>query len=102
MSTTQVAIVDRAARTVEDLDAEHEEVLIDAARTNSADDFRIAAAYWRSCADDVIGREPAQRNFDRRHLHLSEVLKPSNHATFRLWMIVHRGLLRTPPAGLAW
>jgi hypothetical protein len=74
ISSAHVCIAARAARHVEDLYAEHEDVLVDAARAMPADDFRVAAAYWRSCADDAIGRAPSARNFDRRHFHLAEVL----------------------------
>jgi hypothetical protein len=69
-----VSIAARAARHVEDVYAEHEDVLVDAASAMPPDEFRIAASYWRSFADDVVGRAPNDRCFDRRHLHLSDVL----------------------------
>ncbi len=74
ISSAHVKTAARAARHVEDLYADHEDVLVDAARALSPDDFRTVAAHWRSCADDAIGRAPSARNFDRRHFHLSEVL----------------------------
>ena len=74
ISSAHVKTAARAARHVEDLYADHEAALVDAARALSPDDFRTVAAHWRSCADDAIGRAPSARSFDRRHVHLSEVL----------------------------
>ncbi len=73
VTSAHVTTAARAARHVEDLYAQHEDVLLDAARALSPDDFRLAAARWRAIADDVAGRKPRDR-FERRHLHLSEVL----------------------------
>ncbi len=72
ISSSHVAIAARAARHVEDVYAEHEDVILDAARALSAQDFRTAAAHWRSIADDVVGREPPEHRFDRRHLTITD------------------------------
>jgi 5-methylcytosine-specific restriction protein A len=73
ISSAHVSIAARAARYAEDVYAEHEDVLVDAASAMPPDEFRTAASCWRSIADDVIGRAP-DRGFGRRHLHLSDVL----------------------------
>jgi hypothetical protein len=74
VSTAHVTVAARAARHVEDVYAAHEDVLLDAARATSPDDFRTCAAYWRSIAEDAVAREPVEQRFERRHLHLSPVL----------------------------
>jgi hypothetical protein len=74
VSPTQVRTAARAARHVEDLYAEHEDVILDAARGTSGDDFRQVMAYWRSQAENLVEREPAAARHARRHLHISVVM----------------------------
>jgi hypothetical protein len=64
----------RAARHAEDIYADHEDGVLDAAAITTPDQFRTVMAHWRDIADDEIGREPAGTRFERRHLHISQVL----------------------------
>jgi len=74
LSPAHVQVAARAARHVEDLYGEHEDAILDAARTLSPDDFRSVMAYWRSQAENLVGHEPAAARFTRRHLHVSQIL----------------------------
>ena len=74
ISTAHVNAASRAARHVEDLYADHEDAIVDAARITSPDEFRIVVAHWRSMAENLVGKEPAAARFERRHLHISRVL----------------------------
>jgi hypothetical protein len=75
VSVAHVQVAARAARHVEDLYAEHEDVILDAARIVSAEDFRTVMSHWRSQAEHLVGREPAAARFARRHLHVSQVME---------------------------
>jgi hypothetical protein len=74
IASAHTKILARAARHVEDLYPDAEDALVDAARVSKPDDFRGLAARWRSIADDIAGRGPKERNFDRRYLSLAEIL----------------------------
>jgi hypothetical protein len=74
VSVTHVRVAARAARHVEDLYGEHEDVILDAARALAPEDFRTVMSAWRSQAENLVGREPAAARCTRRHLHISPVL----------------------------
>jgi hypothetical protein len=74
ITSRHVQIAARAARHAEDLYADHEDGILDAAAVVTPDQFRIVMGHWRDIADDEIGREPAGTRFERRHLHISQVL----------------------------
>jgi hypothetical protein len=74
VSSAHTAILARKTRTVDELYPEVEDVLLDAARSHKPDDFRDLVTRWRSMADDHLDREPASDRFDRRHLHVSDLL----------------------------
>jgi hypothetical protein len=74
ISPAHVQVAARAARHVEDMYAAHEDGILDAARGTCPDDFKIPMAYWRSLAENLVGREPAAARFTRRHLHVSQML----------------------------
>jgi len=74
LSPAHAHAVARAARHVEDLYGEHEDVLLDAARATSPDEFRQVMAFWRSQAENLVDREPTSVRATRRHLHVSPVL----------------------------
>jgi Domain of unknown function (DUF222) len=75
LTPTHVGIAARAARHVEDLYAEHEDAILDAARITDPDGFRQVMGYWRSQAENLAGREPAAARHVRRHLHVSQVFE---------------------------
>jgi hypothetical protein len=74
LTTRHVQVAARAARHAEDIYADHEDGVLDAAAITTPDQFRTVMAHWRDIADDEIGREPAGTRFERRHLHISQVL----------------------------
>lgn len=74
ITSRHVQVAARAARHAEDLFTDHEDAILDAAAVTTPDQFRAVMAHWRDLADDQIGREPAANRFERRHLHISQVL----------------------------
>jgi uncharacterized small protein (DUF1192 family) len=70
-----VAHVDLLARAAgngrEALYAEHEDVLLDAARTVAPEPFRRVARRWSVLADDELARRDASARFDQRHLDVA-------------------------------
>jgi Domain of unknown function (DUF222) len=75
VTPTHVSIAARAARHVEDLYGEHEDAILDAARITDPEGFRQVMGYWRSQAENLVGREPAAARHARRHLHVSQVME---------------------------
>ena len=74
ISPAHVEIAARAARHVEDLYADHEDTLIDAAKAVSPEQFKVVANHWRNIAESLVDHEPPDQRFDRRHIHISPVL----------------------------
>jgi hypothetical protein len=74
ISPAHVEITARAARHVEDIYADHEDGLVDAAQMVSPEQFKVVMNHWRNHAEAIIDREPPEVRFDRRHLHISPVL----------------------------
>ena len=74
ISPAHVEVAARAARHVEDLYTDHEDGILDAACITNPEDFKVAVSHWRNMAEALIDREPADRRFDRRYLHVSPVL----------------------------
>jgi hypothetical protein len=62
------ALADAAANGRDELYAEHEEQLLDAAATVAPRDFGLVAKRWRIVADDVLARRDANSIYDRRHV----------------------------------
>jgi hypothetical protein len=54
--------------------SEHEQTLVDAARTLAARQFGTAVGYWRQALDDEAALGDANRQFASRGLHLSATL----------------------------
>jgi hypothetical protein len=71
VSTAHVEQLGRAARDREDLFAEHEDVLIDAAKNVDPEGFRRVARRWQVLADDVLATKDAAEQFERRRLYCS-------------------------------
>ncbi len=74
ISPAHVQIAARAARHVEDLYADHEDGILDAACMTSPEQFKVVVNHWRNLAESIIDHEPADRRFERRYLHISPVL----------------------------
>jgi hypothetical protein len=73
ISPGHIQVAARAARHVEDLYGEHEDAIVDLARATSPEDFKAPMSRWRSLAEDLVGHEPSEARFARRHLHISQV-----------------------------
>jgi hypothetical protein len=84
MSCSHVEVLADATKNREDLYAEHEAVLVEAARTTRPEAFRHAARYWRSLADDALAATDAYARFERRHLHASATLGSTVVGDFEL------------------
>jgi hypothetical protein len=74
ISPAHVEVAARAARHVEVLYADHEDVIVDAAQVTSPEDFKVAVNHWRNLAEALIDRQPAETRFDRRYLYISPML----------------------------
>jgi hypothetical protein len=66
------ALARAAANGRDELYAEHEDQLLDAATTVRPREFEQVAARWRMLADDVLSRHDAKAQFDRRHIYRSK------------------------------
>jgi hypothetical protein len=74
ISPAHVEVAARAARTVEDLYADHEDGIVDAALVTNPEQFKAVVNHWRNLAESIVDHEPPDRRFDRRYLHISPVL----------------------------
>ena len=77
VSVPHVEMLAAAAHRRDDLYAEHETVLLDAAATVEVQDFPKAMRRWVSLADDELARRDAAFAFDRRGITLS----PTTHGS---------------------
>jgi hypothetical protein len=71
ITSAHVDVLARAARHREACFDEHEDTLLDAARTLPVHQFRTVARRWRLLADDVLTDHDATSAFQQRHLHCS-------------------------------
>ncbi|HXY92867.1 MAG TPA: DUF222 domain-containing protein [Acidimicrobiia bacterium] len=55
--------------------AANEQTLLDAARDLPADDFAVAARYWRAAADDAVGAPAGRGHQEARNLHVRVTLQ---------------------------
>jgi hypothetical protein len=73
LTTSHVDALARAAANGRDeLYAEHEDQLLDAAAKVGPRDFEQVAARWRVLADDLLARHDANAQFDSRRIYLSK------------------------------
>jgi len=77
VSVAHIELLAEAARRRDDLYAEHETVLLDAARTVEVQDFPLAVRQWASLADDELARRDASFAFEGRGFTLS----PTTHGS---------------------
>ena len=99
--------VEIAARTVkhrEDLYAEHEDVLLDAARSLPPSTFRSAMAHWRRCADAVDDHDTAVKEITGSYLDIVATFDGVGHLDGRLDAVSTATLIRVldrmePPDG---
>jgi hypothetical protein len=84
VSTGHVDVLAQAVRRREDLYPEHEDTLLDAARSMGPELFRHVAQRWRSLADDVLADEEAHETFRRRFVHCSRTIAGTVRGDFEL------------------
>jgi hypothetical protein len=70
VTAAHVQVAARAVKHRADLYAEHETVLLDAARSRSPAAFRSAMAHWRRCADAVDDQKCATKEITGRSLDI--------------------------------
>ncbi len=80
VTSAHIDVMARAARHREECFDEHEETLLDAARTLPVETFRTVARRWRVLADDVAADAEAANSVETHHLHCS----PTFHGTVRI------------------
>jgi hypothetical protein len=74
VSAAHVEVLALAARRREELYAEHEGALLDAARSLAPDDLVTVARQWRELADDELATAGAEAAHAARFLHVSPTL----------------------------
>jgi hypothetical protein len=84
VTTAHVDMLAQAVRRREDLYPDHEDTLLDAARTLRPEAFRRVAQRWRSLADDALADEEAHETFRRRFLHCSTTIAGTVRGDFEL------------------
>ncbi|MFO7591518.1 MAG: DUF222 domain-containing protein, partial [Acidimicrobiia bacterium] len=73
--TEHVDLLARAARHREEVFADHEDTLLDAARDLPPESFRHAARHWRALADDRLATAEARACHEGRRLHCSSTFR---------------------------
>jgi hypothetical protein len=104
VTATHVQITARAVKHREDLYAEHETVLLDAARTLAPAAFRSAMAHWRRCADAVDDQQRATREITGNYFDVVPTFEGVGHLDGRLDAVSTAALIRVldrmePPDG---
>lgn len=94
VTAAHVTIAARAVKHREDLYEEHEDVLLDAARTLSPTAFRSAMQHWRACADAVDDQRKAKDDVDRSYLDVVATFGGVGHLDGRLDPLATATLLR--------
>ena len=77
VSAAHVDVIATAVRHREELYADHEDTLLDAAMTLPPEAFRTAARTWRTLADDTLAAEDAYDVFEHRRVHASSTFRGS-------------------------
>jgi hypothetical protein len=84
VSSAHIDVLARAVHHREDLYADHEDTLLDAARHLRPELFRQVARRWRCLADDALADEDAHETFRRRFVHCSTTLAGTVRGDFEL------------------
>jgi uncharacterized protein DUF222 len=79
ISAAHTTIIGRAVQHRESLYPEHEDTILDAARSLAPTQFRDAMQHWASCADDVLGRGGSRRDLDGNYLDLATTFGGVGH-----------------------
>ena len=79
ITAAHVTLIARAVRHREVLYPEHEDVILDAARSLSPAGFRKAMEHWRNCADAVLDQKDTSATPDRCYLDIADTFGGSAH-----------------------
>ncbi len=82
ITAAHVTVAAQAAKHREDRYREHEDVILDAARSLDPSGFRQVMAYWRACADDQDPPKPVDPEFD--YLDITTTFHGIGHLDGRL------------------
>ena len=94
VTASHVEIAARATKHREDLYAEHETVLLDAARSLDPSAFRSAMAHWRRCADAVDDHDKATKEITGSYLDIVSTFEGVGHLDGRLDAVSTATLIR--------
>lgn len=84
VSTAHVELAARAAQHRERSYAEHEDVILEAARQLRPSEFRLAMAHWRACADAVADHREALDHVEGNFLAIATTFDGVGHLEGRL------------------
>lgn len=94
ISAAHVQVAARAVKHREDLYAEHEDTILDAARTLAPAGFRVAMAHWRRCADAVDDHDQAAKEITGSYLDIVATFEGVGHLDGRLDAVSTATLVR--------
>jgi hypothetical protein len=84
ISIAHARIIARAVRHRESLYPEHEDVILDAARTLPPSDFREVMQHWRACADALLDHAESRDNVEGNYFDLATTFGGVGHLGGRL------------------
>jgi hypothetical protein len=93
VSTSHAQIIARAVRHREKFYPESEDVILDAARALSPDDFKAAMQHWRACADAVADTKDALNDIEGNYVDVTRTFRNVGHLEGRLDPISTAALL---------
>ncbi|MFA5884073.1 MAG: DUF222 domain-containing protein, partial [Acidimicrobiia bacterium] len=88
---SHVTVAAQAAKHRQEQYREHEDVILDAARSLAASAFRPLMQYWRACADDAAADEPTAADAD--YLDIAATFAGVGHLDGRLEPIATKALI---------
>jgi len=83
ISAAHTTVIAREVRHRESLYPEHEDVILDAARSLPPTEFRGVMQHWRAYADDVLDRSGSRGELDGNYLDLARTFGGVGHAEGR-------------------
>jgi hypothetical protein len=84
ITAAHATIAARAAKHRTDFYPEHEDVILDAARSLTPSAFRVAMQHWANCVDDVAGQEKARDQVAGNYLDANATFEGCGHLEGRL------------------
>ena len=94
ITSAHVEIAAQAAKHREELYAEHEDVILAAARSLSPSGFRSVMQHWRSCADDAKDHKNAKDQLEGNYLDINPTFEGVGHLDGRLDPVLTVSMIR--------